>query len=161
MEFGDGRQYILQYTNTLVAALSIMGRKELWPHISLCPTRPTDSSGNHVYDEMWIGNHWWQMQTEIPAGAAVLSIIGGSNATNLGAYGIATQAWPVYLSLGNVARKVREQLTAEAFIVVGYIPKMYQPPKRQLKAGERKAKRRLWHNCMEIIMHPLIKSLKE
>ena len=55
-------------------------------------------------------------------GATLAPIILASNSTRLSVLGGDKTAWPVYLSLANVAKHVRRQVDKRAMLLLGYIP---------------------------------------
>ncbi|KAI6011642.1 hypothetical protein EDC04DRAFT_2871056 [Pisolithus marmoratus] len=64
-----------------------------------------DSKGtNHIYDEMWTADWWWDVQGKLPAGATVAPIILSSDKTSLSVFSGDKKAWPMYLTIGNISK---------------------------------------------------------
>ncbi|EJF55614.1 hypothetical protein DICSQDRAFT_73320 [Dichomitus squalens LYAD-421 SS1] len=107
-----------------------------------------------IYDEMWTADWWWDVQGLLPAGATVAPVILSSDKTQLSRFSGDKQAWPVYLSIGNIAKSVRHQPSKRATILVGYIPvtklECFSKGKRRSLEGYR-----LFHECMKAILEPL------
>ncbi|TCD63835.1 hypothetical protein EIP91_004902 [Steccherinum ochraceum] len=114
----------------------------------------TDTEGtSRRYDEMSSGNWWWKVQEKLPAGATVAPVILASDKTQLSQFRGDQVAWPVYLSIGNIAKATRRQVSARATILVGYLPtsklECFLPSNRSL-AGYR-----LYHHCMSILLESI------
>lgn len=77
-----------------------------------------------------------------------------SDKTNLSKFSGDKVAWPVYLSIGNIAKELRRKPTARAMVLVGYIPVA------KLDCFSKKSRSaegyQLFHNCMRRILEPLI-----
>ncbi|KAI9571408.1 hypothetical protein HD554DRAFT_2203462 [Boletus coccyginus] len=65
---------------------------------------------------MWTGNWWWEIQTWMPVGATVLSIILASNKTKLSQFKGDKIAWLVYLIIGNVFKHIHLYPVLATFI---------------------------------------------
>ncbi|KAI9001505.1 hypothetical protein BD414DRAFT_406373 [Trametes punicea] len=110
-----------------------------------------------IYDEMWTADWWWDIQGVLPSGATVAPVILSSDKTQLSRFSGDKQAWPVYLSVGNISKSVRRQPSMRATILVGYIPvtklECFSKGKRRSLEGYC-----LFHECMKAILEPLIKA---
>jgi hypothetical protein len=88
------------------------------------------------------------------SGATLAPIIVATDKTQLRRFGGDKQAWPVYLTLGNIRKKkTRRSPSARAIILIGYIPvtklEIFSAAKRS------SVSRQLFHDCMRIIFEPL------
>lgn len=88
----------------------------------------TDAAGeNRMFDEAWTADWWWETQVrrllishvqvltyvvqgKLPEGAVVAPVILASDKTQLTRFRGDKQAWPVYLSLGNISKEKRRQV---------------------------------------------------
>ncbi|KAI6010449.1 hypothetical protein EDC04DRAFT_2871203 [Pisolithus marmoratus] len=109
---------------------------------------------NHIYDEMWTGDWWWDMQTQVPKGAVVAPVILSSDKTSLSIFSGDKKAWPVYLTIGNISKDTRCQVSVHATILIGYLPVL------RLKCFQKKtcslAGHWLFHHAMSLVLQPLI-----
>jgi Plavaka transposase len=87
-------------------------------------------------------------------GATVAPIILASDATRLSQFGGDKTAWPVYLTLGNVAKAIRRQPNRRATLLLGYLPtsKLECFTENQRK----EEKHHLFHYAMSRLLAPLV-----
>jgi hypothetical protein len=95
----------------------------------------------------------------LPPGATIVPVILASDKTHLSKFSGDKQAWPVYLTIGNIAKDIRRKPSLHATVLVGYIPvtklECFSKRNRQFEAYH------LFHNCMRTILTPLIQPGKE
>ncbi|KAF8143444.1 hypothetical protein K438DRAFT_1911066 [Mycena galopus ATCC 62051] len=65
---------------------------------------------NREYSEMWTASWWWEIQKLLPPGATLGPILISSNKTQLTRLSGDQQAWPVYLTIGNIDMETRPPL---------------------------------------------------
>ncbi|KAF8152479.1 hypothetical protein B0H34DRAFT_784587 [Crassisporium funariophilum] len=133
----------------------LIGNPALKDDIAYEPERVyTDKGGtNRIFDEAWTGDWWWKTQEKLPDGAVVAPVILASDKTNLTRFQGNKTAWPVYLTIGNVSKEKRRQVSRNATVLIGYIPvsklECFDANSRAV-AGYH-----LFHHCMEQILQPL------
>jgi Plavaka transposase len=95
-------------------------------------------------------------QTKLPQGATVSPIILASDKTNLSQFGGDKQAWPVYLTIGNLSKDIRRQPSSHGSVLIGYLPvaKLLNFPKSACS----NAQYRLYHQSMRTLLEPLVKA---
>ncbi|KAJ7737978.1 hypothetical protein B0H16DRAFT_1466005 [Mycena metata] len=109
---------------------------------------------NREFNEMWTADWWWEIQELLPTGATFVPIILASDKTQLTRFSGDQQAWPVYLTIGNIDKVTRYAPSSRATVLLGYIPvAKLEIFKKSRRSGEG---HQLFHKCMRT----MLKSLK-
>ncbi|KAJ3926270.1 MAG: hypothetical protein NXY57DRAFT_1051450 [Lentinula lateritia] len=91
---------------------------------------------------------------QLPDGATVAPIILASNETQLSTFSGDKKAWPLYLTVGNIEKRVRQKPTSRAWILLGYIPvsslECFSKERRSVEGCQ------LFHDCVKKMLQPLI-----
>lgn len=155
----------------------IIGNRDFHGDIAYAPEKvySDDEGRTQRYNEMWTWDWWWETQVStcmiairnwltwhgwqccLPEGATIASMIIASDKTELSPFKGDKSAWPVYLSIGNVSKKVRCQTAWHTSVLVGYIP----VSKLHMFENNLVAGYRLFHSCMKRILEPLVAAGQE
>ncbi|KAJ6456801.1 hypothetical protein C8R47DRAFT_996166 [Mycena vitilis] len=78
---------------------------------------------NREFNEMWTADWWWDIQELLPVGATLVPIIIATDKTQLTRFSGDQQAWPVYLTIGNIDMETRHGVMMDC--ADGFVRKMY------------------------------------
>ncbi|EMD34479.1 hypothetical protein CERSUDRAFT_55540, partial [Gelatoporia subvermispora B] len=113
-----------------------------------------DATGKErVIDEMWTADWWNEMQAKLLRGATLAPVILSSDKTKLSQFRGDKSAWPVYLTIGNIAKKTRREVSSHATILLGYIPVgKFDCYSDKIRSA---ARYQFFHDCMSVILASL------
>ncbi|KAF8208319.1 hypothetical protein K438DRAFT_1930687 [Mycena galopus ATCC 62051] len=101
---------------------------------------------NWESSKMWTASWWWEIQKLLTPGATLGPVIISSDKTQLTKFSGDQQAWPVYLTIGNIDMETHCAPSSHATILLGYIPvtklEIFDKKKRSAVAHQ------LFHDCM-------------
>ncbi|KAI6154402.1 hypothetical protein EDD17DRAFT_1779867 [Pisolithus thermaeus] len=124
----------------------LIGNPTFWDVMSYIPECAyMDANGeNCIYDEMWTGDWWWDVQTKLPKG----------DKTSLSQFSGDKKVWLVYLTIGNISKDVRHQVSVHVTMLIGYLPisklECFQKKNQSLMGYC------LFHHSMSLLLHPLV-----
>jgi hypothetical protein len=96
---------------------------------------------------------------KLPCGSTVAPVILASDKTQLTNFSRDKQAWPVYLTIGNISKATRRKPSAHATVLLGYIP----VSKFECFAEECRSHKlhQFFHDCMKTLLEPLERAGRE
>ncbi|KAG2112395.1 uncharacterized protein F5147DRAFT_744599 [Suillus discolor] len=141
------KNHELWHQDPVECVCELIGNPVFEEYLAYVPEKVfADAEGKtRVYDEMWT------------AGAVVAPVILTSDKTNLTHFHGDKAAWPIYLTVGNIQKDVHRQPSKHATVLIGYLPisKMLHFKDDE---GHQLGRYCLFHNCMCLLMEPLIKA---
>src|ERR1700677_3538518 len=87
------------------------------------------------------------------AGATVIPVIISSDKTQLTTFRGKT-AYPVYMTIGNIPKNIRQKPSRSAQMLMGYIPTSKLEGITN-KAARRRSLANVFHSCMEKVLDPI------
>ncbi|KAG8725993.1 hypothetical protein FRC10_007571, partial [Ceratobasidium sp. 414] len=114
-----------------------------------------------VYGNVWSGDWWWRMQLRIPdESATIIPLIIASDKTSLSNMAGGQQAYPVYVTVGNIEKSVRRETSSKATELVAYLP-VDDFEHVESAAEQSRLRHTLTHRAMEKVVEPLRMASKE
>ena len=157
LEFGFGSQSWTSFEiesgtlwtrNLLQCIQLLLGHLPFEEHTVYGPMRIFDSSGRRIYNEIYTGDWWWDIQDTVPEGGTVVPLLFGSDKTHLTNFSGDKAAWPLYMTLGNIKKEIRRQSSKRAWVLVALLP---VPPKNP-RSGEIHT---TWHTAIDKVLSPI------
>ncbi|KAG9123531.1 hypothetical protein FRC07_014824 [Ceratobasidium sp. 392] len=110
---------------------------------------------DQIRDDIHTADWMWKMQGEIEDEfGTIIPVIISSDETKLTSFSGDKKAHPVYITIGNLPKRLRRRTSKRANILLGYLP----VPKLNCESNkeERTLQRRhLFHQCMRALVKPL------
>ncbi|KIK12915.1 hypothetical protein PISMIDRAFT_18373 [Pisolithus microcarpus 441] len=105
------------------------------------------------FSEWMSGDVAWQMQSNLPAGATLCSVVLSSDKTHITNMCGGKVAHPLLISLANIKMAVQNKASSHVFLLTALIPviEFIHPVPRMRSVLEA----RLFHQCLDIILQPL------
>ncbi|KAJ3501738.1 hypothetical protein NMY22_g18820 [Coprinellus aureogranulatus] len=149
------------YARDVIECIRALWRDpEFAPYLSFAPERhyADEDKTQRLYHDMNTGKWWWatQKQVERETGkknVTIVPIIISSDKTQLTTFRN-KQAYPVYMTIGNLPKHIRRKPSRQGQILLAYLPtsKLDHIPN---KAARRRALANLFHTCLSFILEPL------
>ncbi|QRV95463.1 hypothetical protein RhiJN_23481 [Ceratobasidium sp. AG-Ba] len=135
----------------------VLGKHMRWQPVRHYTSR---SKKERRRDELWTADWMWDVLKQInDEYATLISCIVSSDETKLTNFAGNKKAHPVYLTVGNLPKRLRRKVSKRSSILIGYLP----VPKLDCETNDetkRKIKREIFHRCMEELLEPLATAVK-
>ncbi|KIY67102.1 hypothetical protein CYLTODRAFT_454797 [Cylindrobasidium torrendii FP15055 ss-10] len=158
----ESEPFILRHRDILEAVKALWGDPKFANRIVFKPSRIfTDRNRTHcIVNEMWTAEWWWQVQDLLPEGHTLGALIISTDKTQLTDFSGSRQAYPVYLTLGNIPSSLRRKPSEQACILVAYLPvdKVTRCGLSKDEVGARY--QQLFHAAMTELFKPLVEAGK-
>ncbi|KAF8889565.1 hypothetical protein BD779DRAFT_1610960 [Infundibulicybe gibba] len=121
-----GEVFDIYYRNPLECVKALFGDPEFANDLLLKPERHYTSpdKADRLYHEMNTGKWWWETQKQLDKekpGGTVVPVIISSDKTQVTLFG-SKQAYPVYMTIGNIPKNIRRKPSCHAQILLVYLP---------------------------------------
>jgi hypothetical protein len=136
----------LYYRDIFICIQFLLAHLPFQAHLDFELVRLADSESHGIYREMNTGDWWWDTQDRLPAGATIVPVICASDKTHLTNFSSDQDAWPLYLTIGNIRKDICCTPKKRTWILVGLIP---CPPKSAKNTDE------AWHSAVGTVLSPL------
>ncbi|KAI0037397.1 hypothetical protein FA95DRAFT_1467917, partial [Auriscalpium vulgare] len=122
----DGEAYEVFFRDALQCVKLRYGNPEFLAHMSFAPERhyADEDLTVPVYHQMHTGKWWWKTQKILESlnpGGTIMPLIISTDKTQITQFRNQS-AYPLYLTIGNIAKEIRRQPSKHAQILVGYLP---------------------------------------
>ncbi|KAF5352326.1 hypothetical protein D9757_014291 [Collybiopsis confluens] len=110
---------------------------------------------NRIYNEMWTAGFWNAAQCLIPVGGTVAPVIIASDKTQLTQFSGSKNAYPVYLTIGNIPKALRHRPGSRACTLIAYL---FADKLDKVGLTDTTLKLRnyeLLHRSMSVVLEPL------
>ncbi|KAA1475505.1 hypothetical protein DENSPDRAFT_783649 [Dentipellis sp. KUC8613] len=153
-----GETYEVYFRDIIPCIRALFGNPEFAKHLLLAPERHYKDANMtvRVYTEMNTGKWWWSAQAALEQkkpGATVIPIIVSSDKTQLTMFRN-KNAYPLYLTIGNIPKDIRRKPSRQAQVLIGYLPTAKLDHIKN-KTARRRALGNLFHACLTRIFDPL------
>jgi hypothetical protein len=134
----------------------LLGHRPFASDLAWAPVRKSyGRDGARVYDEMHTGDWWWETQTHLPPGATIVPLQIATDKTLMTTLSGDRTAWPVYMTIGNLPRRVRRKQTSPALLLIGMLPISKEVTKSSDPDMAYSIKSDLYHMAMNAILERL------
>ncbi|KAI6010552.1 hypothetical protein EDC04DRAFT_2871165 [Pisolithus marmoratus] len=146
---------MVHYRDPLEAIKALLGDPALAKHIvyKLKCIFTDATKEKRVYNEMWTSSWWEEMQ-----GSCVAPVIIAMDKTQLTQFSGGQQAYPVYLTLGNIPCAIQCKPSMQACMLIAYLPVEKFVGHNLSKAVQSVRTHRVFHKSMRLLLEPLIKA---
>ena len=154
----QGKKFDFYYRDVLQCIQALYGHAKFAPLLIFAPERHYADPDHldRMYHDMHTAKWWWSTQAELEdkkPGATIIPIIIATDKTQITTWG-AKQAYPVYLTIGNIPKDIRRKPSHGGQILLGYLPTDKLEHVSNLSA-RRRILLNIMHKCLKHILSPL------
>lgn len=118
-------------------------------------------TGVYFFPQLFVNAHQYCFKDRLPLGATIAPLIIATDKTQLTQFSGSKQAYPVYVTLGNIPRSLRRKPSQQACVLLAYLP-VEKLNKHGLAKREASGRyQRLFHDAMRHVMAPLVAAGKD
>ncbi|QRV80973.1 plasma membrane ATPase 4 [Ceratobasidium sp. AG-Ba] len=158
----DGETEIVELwlRNALEVIKKLLNTKRFGRYLQFKPIKKWTSPARteQIRDEVTTGQWMWNVQGEIQDEyGTVIPVIISSDETRLTNFSGDKKAHPVYMTIGNIPKRLRRKTSKRTNALLGYlpIPKLDCEPNKEKRRFHR---RDLFHKCMAELLKPLVEA---
>jgi hypothetical protein len=145
--------YYLNYRPIFDGIKELLSNKDVFDNCTF-EFKLLNHEGQRIYHEQYNCEWWERVQSSLPSGANVLSIILYSDATTCDHLG-KTSEHPIYLTLGNIISWRRNK--PDAKVLLGYLPQLKAKTISEKRSESfHLAKRAIYQYSLDILTRPLL-----
>ena len=126
------RTYYILYFDIVGIIRTLIGHKPFNSSINYAPIRQRNLDGGLIVSEMCTARWWWETQDKLPDGSTVVPVIISSDKTHLSRTHGDQQAWPVYITIGNLDRGIRRAQLRPGMMLLGLVPLVHNSVKAEV-----------------------------
>ncbi|KAG8910614.1 hypothetical protein FRC00_007874, partial [Tulasnella sp. 408] len=155
----EGTDQVIEcfYRDPLECIESLYGNLAWADVLHVAPERhyTDEMKATRMYNKMYTGNWWWRQQAKLEDGVTVVPIIVSSDKTSLKVLSTGKEAYPAYLTIGNIPKSVRRKPSMHAQLLFAYLPTEQFTGTTLSKKQISLAKTRAFHFAMKCIFATL------
>ncbi|KAI6142404.1 hypothetical protein BKA82DRAFT_3985064 [Pisolithus tinctorius] len=139
-------------------ALDILALHFVWD--AQCLFKHDGHGFEHFYDEPWMGNSWWDIQSSLPEvpNAVPFAFIIYANKTKLSLFGTA-KCYPVVVHCANLLIEIQNSHAIGGGCTVGWLP-VPKDTEEEGKLGYTTLKCIVWHESFSRLLSDIMQHLK-
>ncbi|KIP02336.1 hypothetical protein PHLGIDRAFT_79255 [Phlebiopsis gigantea 11061_1 CR5-6] len=150
--------FYVYFRDIIPCVQALYGHAKFAAHLIFKPERHYADPDHTIrmYSEMHTGKWWWSIQSQLEQdspGATVIPIIISTDKTQVTTWG-GKQAYPVYMTIGNIPKDIRRKPSHGSQILLAYLP-----TDKLEHLSNASARRRIllniMHKCLKDILAPL------
>ncbi|KAG8917467.1 hypothetical protein FRC02_003101 [Tulasnella sp. 418] len=151
---GSNEEFDVYYHDPLECIKALFSNPEFADKMTFAPERHWVNS--RIYNEMHTGDWWWRKQCEVKKpGATIVPIIVGTDKSQLTTFSGNLEAYPGYLTIGNIHKRFRRKISQNAQMLFVLLPTGQFKGKGMSDKDQRLAKARIFHCALKEVFKSL------